>query len=96
MCAAYPGTPIVRFNCSADGNPTPNLTTSDSGVENTNTVDYVTTISNVVDDHAGTYYCSATSSEFPQDDATRTFRFYVGGTCVVFSHFFKVNTPDRI
>ena len=77
LCAAYPDTPTVTLNCAAVGNPPP--TVQISGIDSSATPGNIITFSSVTSDNAGTYVCSATSSEYSEVNITRTFRFYVGG-----------------
>ena len=80
-CASYLGASGTLF-CGANGNPTPVVTRSMSGVAITSNIDASTGndihISLVVIGNAGTYVCAAASSVF-NTSVSRTFQLFVGG-----------------
>lgn len=80
-CASYLGASGTLF-CGADGNPTPVVTRSMSGVTSTSNIDASTRndihITSVVIGNAGTYVCAAVSSVF-NTSVSRTFQLFVGG-----------------
>lgn len=72
----------VTFLCDFDGNPTPML--QRDVVEQTNVMQPGNSIviNSIATNHAGTYVCTISSSTFPQETVTRTFRLFVGGTAL--------------
>ena len=78
MCASYPDF-TGRLPCSVDGYPVPAVSAMAQGVTQLNNVDLTTspvTITNVVEENAGNYTCTATNTE---GEVSRSVLFFIGG-----------------